>query len=229
MSETLSDLQKKTLSSIKNDINNKQNMSIRECAYRNFVSIGFLTKLAKKLGYSGYKEMVFSLSSKRYEATVECDKKYIFKYILNYSDSLQSKFNELLLSSKDGCIHCEGSGYSLIAIDYICKRTSKNGYKTIYTEAINEVLDNHNKMLVIAITNTGETETVVHALESCKSRKIPIIVFTRNDISRAAKIADLLILVGKIENEDLAGINSFIGNTINCFEILFSNITKSIN
>jgi len=84
-------------------------------------------------------------------------------------------------------------------------------------------------MLVIAITNTGETESVVYALESCKSRKIPIIVFTRNDISRAARIADLVILVGKIENEDITGINSFIGNTINCFEILFSNIMKTIN
>ena len=227
MNKALSELQKKTLSSIKDDINNKRNMSIRECANRNYVSIGFLTKLAKKIGYSGYKELIFSLGSKRYDAVVEDNDKYIYKYIVNYSNELQNQFDELFLHVKDGCIHCEGSGYSLVAIDYICKKTSKKGYKAIYTEAMNEIMDNDEKMLVIAITKSGETDSVLYALEDCKNRNIPSIVFTRNDVSRAAKIADLVILVNKIEYEDLTGVNSFIGNTINSFEILFSKTMKN--
>lgn len=225
MKGKLTDLQEMTLVNIKNDIGNHRDMSIRECADRNFVSIGFLSKLAQKLGYKGYSEMVFYLSSKRFE-TAESDNKQAHQHILNYSEELQNRFDEMLESVNRGYIYCSGTGYSMIVVDYICRKASKNGFRTLYTEAFGELVREDEKPLMIAVSYSGETSEVIKSMELCHNFRIPTIVFTRNERSRAARLADLLVIVNKMDNEEELGINSFVGMAINCFELLSANVMK---
>ena len=227
----LTELQETTLANIKSDVANNEDMSIRQCAARNYVSIGFLSKLANRVGYHGYSEMIFSLRSHEIgigdvtssETNYE---DYIKTYILNYSKKLHDSFEKLIVDSKDGVIYCNGIGYSTIAVDYINRKANKNGYKVNYTESVNEIISDNNLKLIISISSSGESEDVVRVLETCKNSNIPSIVFTRNINGRCARMADVVILVNKIKNENLYKVDSFVGNTILSFELLVSNIMK---
>ena len=63
MNNQLTQLQSQILESIRDDIKQKRDMNIKECAKRNYVSTAFLVKLAKKLGYQGYKELVLKIDA----------------------------------------------------------------------------------------------------------------------------------------------------------------------
>lgn len=62
MIERLSVLEKDVLNSIKNDVQeDDKDMTINAVARRNFVSQALLVKLAKKMGFSGYRDLLFFL------------------------------------------------------------------------------------------------------------------------------------------------------------------------
>ena len=59
----LNGLQRQILDEIKEDIKKNSDMSIKDFAKRHYISPAFLVNLSKKLGYSGYRELIFSFKS----------------------------------------------------------------------------------------------------------------------------------------------------------------------
>ena len=91
----LNGLQRQILDEIKEDIKKNSDMSIKDFAKRHYISPAFLVNLSKKLGYSGYRELIFSFKSshKSQPAAQDRDLAGIRNTIIsNYSEEMVDTF-----------------------------------------------------------------------------------------------------------------------------------------
>ena len=223
MNNQLTQLQSQILESIRDDIKQKRDMNIKECAKRNYVSTAFLVKLAKKLGYQGYKELVLKIDASEMITPSENDDGYS-RYIYNYSENMRTHFNELLTADHRKFLYLCGVGYSALVCEYIGKKAVKNGYYAVFTEKFIEM--DFQDVILICVSESGESDGVVADSQIAHTNGVPVISFTRNPSSRLSRSSDLTVLVSKTAMEDETGINSFSGNAIVAFELLSASIMR---
>ena len=192
----LNGLQRQILDEIKEDIKKNSDMSIKDFAKRHYISPAFLVNLSKKLGYSGYRELIFSFKSshKSQPAAQDRDLAGIRNTIIsNYSEEMVDTFVRHMKGAKEKYVYAMGIGYSMVAIDYISRKCVRDGYRLIYTESLGQ----HGYFTI---------------------------AFLRNENSRLRKMVDLPIIIPKEEWEDELQINTFVSNTIIAFQLLFSQL-----
>lgn len=225
MSTTLNDLQKQILNEIKAEIKRDGNLSIREFAKNHYVSPAFLVKLSKKLGYSGYKELIFSLKMDSNKQEREGEDEYLTKIenliFENYNDEMARTFREYFENSFDHYIYAGGKGYSDVVIDFISRKCIRRGYRLVYTENLDELPHAEDtKNIGLLISASGETEDVIEIAQTCKKLNLKTIAFTQNRNSRLGRMVDLPIVISKFEGDNDGRINVFVSYTIMAFEIL---------
>lgn len=226
MNGKLTSLQEQILAELKAEIRKKGDVSIQNFCANHFVSPAFLVKLSQKLGYSGYKELIFSLKmGQNGHQIVHIDDAIDFPelYIGNYSEELLEKVAEKFKKAKNNYIYVNGRGYSSLIVEYVSMRSLKKGYRIIYMESFNEMPE-HVDNIAIAVSESGETEDVLETVTASKKAKICTIGFTQNGNSRLAKMVDIPILISKWKDEEKYGINSFVANAIMAFEFIIAKL-----
>ncbi|MCV3356961.1 KpsF/GutQ family sugar-phosphate isomerase [Campylobacter sp. RKI_CA19_01122] len=121
------------------------------------------------------------------------------KTILDLCDNLDEDFNkavELILSSKSRCV-ISGMGKSGHIGAKIAATLASTGTPSFFMHP-GEALHGDLGMLtsedvLLAISNSGETEEVLKLIPVIKKRKIPLIVMVGNQNSTLAKQADIFI------------------------------------
>ena len=222
----LNGLQRQILDEIKEDIKKNSDMSIKDFAKRHYISPAFLVNLSKKLGYSGYRELIFSFKSshKSQPAAQDRDLAGIRNTIIsNYSEEMVDTFVRHMKGAKEKYVYAMGIGYSMVAIDYISRKGVRDGYRLIYTESLGE-LSEFEDNVGIMVSESGETQLVIDEAEKCRQHGYFTIAFLRNENSRLRKMVDLPIIIPKEEWEDELQINTFVSNTIIAFQLLFSQL-----
>ena len=222
----LNGLQRQILEEIKADIKKNSDMSIKELAKRHYVSPAFLVNLSKKLGYSGYSELIFSFKSnlKSPNMAQMHDLKGIRSTVIrNYSEALAADFSQNMKRAKEKYIYAAGVGYSMVIIDYISRKCIQKGYRVVYTESLGE-LSEVKENVGIMVSESGETQLVIDQAEKCKKSNYFTIAFLRNENSRLGRIVDLPIIIPKAEWEDELQVNTFVPNAIIAFQLLFSQL-----
>ena len=210
----LNGLQRQILDEIKEDIKKNSDMSIKDFAKRHYISPAFLVNLSKKLGYSGYRELIFSFKSshKSQPAAQDRDLAGIRNTIIsNYSEEMVDTFVRHMKGAKEKYVYAMGIGYSMVAIDYISRKCVRE---------LSEFEDN----VGIMVSESGETQLVIDEAEKCRQHGYFTIAFLRNENSRLRKMVDLPIIIPKEEWEDELQINTFVSNTIIAFQLLFSQL-----
>ncbi len=225
MTNSLNELQEKILGELINEVRDNNKISIQEFSDKHFVSPAFLIKLSKKLGYSGYKELVFSLKmAEKMPKNIGFSNNigYPYTVISNYSSELVENFGNHLKNAKPYYIYAAGQGYSSVVVEYMSKKLLPLGYRMVHTENFRE-LPNHKNNIAIMVSASGETASVLEAASSFHNMGNFTIAFMHNGNSRLGKLVDLPIIISKCEEE---GINAFVSHAILAFEVLLCTSQK---
>lgn len=218
-----------------------ETLSIRAAANDLFVSTATIIRLCKKLGFSGYSEFIYNLNlkvTKMLDQEVEyvdsihqplIDAVSSFKQ--NYKqtiDSLDETSIELFLAqiNENKMIYFYGAGFSTLFSSYFAKKLELFGYyvsnsTTSDSRAI--FLNNIQKYkLLIAFSRSGETAKVLEKVQIAKDKGVKTILFTGNNKSSTAKIADIVftVLDPTIESQQEFEVTSFESNMFMLIDLL---------
>ena len=225
--ERLSVLEKDVLNSIKNDVQDeKMDMTISAVARRNFVSQALLVKLAKKMGFSGYRDLLFYLR----QAQTDEEKQSGFlgpgaepcrSIIRNYSETLQQQFTEYFEMSKGTVISVFGIDDSALVADFFVRHImeKRNGCIAYRGRPLEARSKEGQSGLAVIVSDTGETETSVEMVKHAKRLGYHTIVFTSNERSRAAAETDLPVIISE-RSVEFPESNMFVPFAITAFILL---------
>lgn len=208
---SLSQSERQVLEYIISDISAAIHIGIRGVAANNYTSTSTVMRLAKKLKYTGFVEMLYDLRA------MQGTKKD------NVAQSASS-CAELAQLLKNNEILIYGQGFSEITAEYIYKKLLVIGRKCwcIQTLEFETVLKNFDGKIgaIVIISKSGKTPYMVDVAKKAKQSNTTVVAFTGNPQSELALIADILF---KIEDDcpfddENASPNNFFARVILAFE-----------
>jgi DNA-binding MurR/RpiR family transcriptional regulator len=189
----LTETESQVLEYIVNNIESVLTKGVREVANLNFTSAATVIKLSKKLGYTGYTDMVYRLNfiiennEKNQELTSD-----ITSFIGEIEKKLIESFINLLIKHRKNIIYITGTGFSSPLVDFFCRKMLVLGFKCIKTNSYGVYDDNQiGGALVIGISKSGETESVTRVIDYAVKNNLDIITFTGKPNSHMAKNSTL--------------------------------------
>jgi Transcriptional regulators len=221
----LSEWEHEVLSRIKNDLLDKRpDMTVRDVAARNYVSPAFIIKLAKKMGFSGYREMLFLLrqESDEIRRRQDCSGYESIKLIVkNYSDEMRDQFVDYFNLCKPNQVSVMGMEYSSIVGTFIGRRIARKGWSSYEGNPHDLATTNPEfPRLFILISASGETQMIIDSIQRAKSLGMKTVGFVRNERSRVASLVDLPIIVQSCIPAG-PNIDTFTPMAILAFDLLF--------
>lgn len=220
----LDTLERKIVQYLYTNIDSIKKLGIRKVAADNFTSTSMIYKLAKKLGFNGYADMIHYIS---YSFTNTETKEKLSSYSVLYQSVSPYKkaFNDFLNDYKNKQIVITGMGFSDIISNFISQTLFLKGFKCVPTLHM-ELLSKKYKdeVLIIAISQSGETSRLVEVLEEAKDNGFNIISITANDSSKISNISTLTIPIGKYDSFKTVSesFNTFFGELLLAFEYLIN-------
>lgn len=222
----LSETEQSVLEYLINNVDQLSNEGIRNVAQACYTSMTTVMRLAKKLGYSGYREMVFNLQHLQ-SASQEighdlANNRVHFTY---RSDDLKLLVDAL---SQNHVIGVNGEGYSRIIAGYVQHKLTGIGKTAVmqdYLETDQFINTFAEKLdLMILISKSGQTKAIVEMADSCREANVLTAAFTGNPNSELAQIVDVLLVVKDEHPFDTKNVkpNCFAGYCILAFEELLS-------
>lgn len=223
MKNILKKEEEELLEYIKHNLDNCLKMGISKVAELNYTSAAAIVRLAKKLDYTGYIDMIYSFKNK-------IDKKSILKINAETKYSVRNKneisiFINSLINQK---IAIFGEDFSGIIGRYINSRLFSLGIESQFLDCIDSKLffegigKNYNT--IILISNTGESIKCLDIIKNSKDskKKYKIISFTGKKENSIAKNSDVSFNIEGISTEDIIVKypTPFYGNVILGFEDL---------
>jgi DNA-binding MurR/RpiR family transcriptional regulator len=204
---------------------------IQQLANENYVSTTFIVKMCKRLGYEGYSELYYHLSQRVSMGQSEGDQSELQTLIDNYDAEKGKQFCELLAQFQSGKIFADGKGFSDLVANYITQRLAVFGFTAynqlhfydfmIFHEQNKDITTNIESSLMIAISQSGETEPIINDVRMAKRKDFKVISFTKRANSTLATLSDLTFTVEESKQTLVGGIpNPFFGRVILAFEEL---------
>ncbi|GBU10594.1 RpiR family transcriptional regulator [Erysipelotrichaceae bacterium] len=171
-------------------------LPIRDVALATFSSTSFIFKLAKKVGFVGYSELLFFL--RNLKASNQSPPKTDADILdLGSFTSYQQAFIEMLEKYRLQKIFVFGFGYSDIAALYIKDKLLLSGYNAHISSHL-QLLFNEKSAdnLLIVISESGENHRLHEIVEHAKLVNMGILSFTAKTDNAIARIASLALPVG---------------------------------
>lgn len=200
------------------------NMAVRDVANENYTSAATVIKLSKKMGYTGYIDMVYRLNfliqNNRMNKKHCCD---LTSFINLIPQNKLEQFIELIRANRKKLIIVSATGFSTPLAEYIERKLLVKGFRCIKTNAY-EVFDK-NKLdasLMIAISRSGETDTIVKVAKFSYENGVDIISFTGEQPNQIRKMSTLNIPIlddKTLDDRNLLA-NYFYARVIIVFEYL---------
>lgn len=229
----LTDLEQSILEYIVENIEEIQDMGVRDVAEATFTSPTSVIRLSKKLGYTGYTDMYYSLlpivkkaelgSFDAGNGILDFD----FSAILTgFSEEKIEVFNQAIFEKSDKYTFIYATGFSNIIAEYIYKKLLVLGRKAILASGSDSIgifennLEDIGAMLVVS--KSGETEQVYNKLAKAAEADIYTIAFTQDSDNRMAELSDLNIPITDLHQLDDRNMlpNVFFTGVLLTFEFL---------
>lgn len=189
----------------------EHDLSSKAVSQRLFVSEASLSRFAKKLGFSGYRQFQFA-----YCESNKTDKNLdgLTKQVLNsYQNILEKTYalvdNEqmvrisMMLDNFER-VYVYGIGSSSVVAREFKLRFIRLGLDVDYLAEAHSIRMNitrvHPKSLVIGISVSGRTEEIVDALKSAKEKGATTIMLSANKIYEYRSYYDELVMIGGLKN-----------------------------
>lgn len=220
----LDEFEQALLQYIIDNIDNPKAVQIRSVAEANFTSTATVFKLAKRLGFNGYSELIFNLRTKPLTNPESAGFEMLFEDVAKHREQFQTLLNQY----HDKRILVLGLGFSRLIANYISERLLLNGYQSITSDHIQLLLANYQKeTLLIVVSQSGKNARLLENIQNAANRNIDIISFCGDANSPIAKHATLPITCepSQISGNRLDVPNSFFAYAILCFEALLDTTT----
>jgi DNA-binding MurR/RpiR family transcriptional regulator len=220
----LDPLEKNILIYLFEHIDTLKKIGIRKVANDNKTSTATIIKLSKKLGFEGYADMIYNIifSWEDDEMVHSLD---IFPKINSQFENNKDSFNELISKYKDKQLITAGMGFSQLIANYMNESFLINGFTCIS----NIHLQLHaktfkDKVLLIIISESGDTPRFVEMVKNANQNGIEIISFIGNANSPLIQYSTLPIVINRYDKlkQLKHAPNTFFGEAILLFEHLFS-------
>ncbi|HZG71406.1 MAG TPA: MurR/RpiR family transcriptional regulator [Chondromyces sp.] len=218
-----------------------QQLSIRKAADDLFVSTTSIIRVCKKLGFSGYSEFNYNLGLK-VKRMLDTDAELVAdihqplayttsEFIKNFQatfDAIDEKSMEEFLKEieQHKMIYFYGAGFSTLFSNYLAKKLELFGYYVSNTSTsdsraifFNNIQKYH---LLIIFSRSGETNKVIEKVQIAKEKGLKTILFTGNNKSTTAKMADIVftVLDPTIESQQEFQVTSFESNMFMLIDII---------
>lgn len=202
---------------------------VRGVAKNNYTSTSTIMRLAKKLGYNGFVDMVFDIKQK----ISSDDNGKDMNPIEVFNDNAESEFNVIsnehdiddfidILHHNNMFIY--GSGFSELVSEYMYKKLLVLGRKCWFVKNIEfeTMLNSYKDIMetVIIVSKSGQTPFQVKIAEKAQEQGIKVICFTGSSTSELAKNSDIVFIVPDVNplDDDNHLSNPFFAYCILLFE-----------
>ncbi len=209
---------------------NEDRIGITQLAEDNYVSTSFIIKMCKRLGFSGYSELLFSLKQKvREKSDLEPECK-LAGLVDNYSPELVEGFCETLANCRHKQIYVVGAGFADFVSDYIVQRLGVSGfivssrvhfydYMLFREDEEKRIHSTIEPSLIIAISQSGNSDIVVKDVMRAKENGFEVALFTKKTSSVIADVAEHVFVVDGSKQTLISTVpNEFFGKVILSFE-----------
>lgn len=220
----LSDFEKELIEYFIDNTTEALKLGVRGVAKEKYTSTSTIMRLSKKLGYSGFVEMLYSFKdgvmnfygdSSRIELTTHGA----------FRVREKSEIDGFLEILKNGKIGIYGEGFSELAARYIYQKLIVLGIDAVHIIAMNAKMIEKSKMkidMLLVVSKSGETHSNYELCEAFKQVGTKISSFTGRSSSRISKISDFsFTFEDKFKQDDEVFYpNPFFGYCIAGFEEL---------
>ncbi|MEQ3452142.1 SIS domain-containing protein [Enterococcus cecorum] len=213
------------------NIDNLDNLSLKEISKQAFTSPATIVRLAQKLDFSGSQELFYYLKSRPTTHNKIVNDVLDFQMNTEELEPLIQEMKNIYFQSNK-FIMIYANGFSSILADYLQKKLLVNGIKTLAVNATDSsgVLENNvdDICMFISISKSGETQKVFEKMKYCHLKHVPNILFTGNPTSRCGLLSDITFEVSDESPLDRQNIHytSFFGKLILLFEFIVQEFVK---
>lgn len=223
MKKILKEDEENIINYIKNNTDECLRIGITKIAELNYTSAAKIVRLAKKLGYTGYIDMIYSFKN-RIEKNTNLKINNTIRYSIKNKKEIDLFINCLI----DKKIAIFGENFSGIIGKYISNRLFSLGIESQFLDCIDSNLFfegvGKNYDAIILISNTGESSKCLNIIKESKNskKKYIIISFTGNNKNTISENSDIAFYIQGISTEDIIVKypTPFYGNVILGFEDL---------
>lgn len=220
--------------------NGERKLGVQQLASENFVSPTFIMRMCKRLGFDGYSELFYDLSRQvgGFDKTPRTAN--LRELIDNYTTKIEQSFCEILSEVQDKKNFTIGNGFSSLVADYFVQRLAVCGFMVfnsvhfydymVFNEKKRGMATNVDPSLIIAISQSGESESVINDVKSARQNDYKVVSFTKRENSTLAELSDITFIVDGAKQTLIGGIpNPFFGRVILAFEELISSYFRYVS
>ncbi|MGX7078188.1 MurR/RpiR family transcriptional regulator [Globicatella sanguinis] len=172
-------------------------MTIQHMAKETFTSASTIFRLAKKLGFDGYTDMIYEFTHRQGKQELNKnevnDLSAIFLNIFETNKKIAEEVKPLL-NDHSKTIFIIGTGYSGIIAEYLYKKLLGKGSNVIFTNGADSnalFLNNINRInTLICVSKSGFTPMINDKARIAKKQNIPVISFSQDNDNDLARISD---------------------------------------
>ncbi len=223
----LTDGDKRILQTILDNPSQVQENGIRRLAEDSFSSPASIERLAKKLDYSGYSELVYhtkiiTTSGKNVNSNELNELSVLPPHI--FRDRLKSILN------RNNYIYLYGEGFNEFVTEYIYRKLLINHFQTLLLSGIEIplVYENDQSPVLLLISRSGENFSCLNKIDQINKVNGKLISITADPNSTIAQESDLPIYLHDTQKSDSANVlyTTFFGDCINSFEKILSWVNE---
>ncbi|MFL0252970.1 MurR/RpiR family transcriptional regulator [Clostridium neuense] len=224
---TLTELEKVILNKIQNYINKNEKVGIDIIAKECFVSKAAIIKLSKKLGYSGYSEMYYTILA-------AANNSLKLDFSSNSGDicmnvPLKDDINilvEALREFKDKKIYLDSLGVCDSAREYYLQKLLIFGFDAASSYHY-EAFKNNKSGLYLFFSYSGYRAEIIEKVNEAIRNDFKVIAFTASKDSPLAKISHVTLEIGGVKSDREHYLpNLFTANLIILIELALSEYSK---
>lgn len=223
-------LEEQVLEYIIENIENVMDIGVRGVASANFTSTSTIMRLSKKLGFTGFVDMIYNISPlinskntgirEEVSPLIGTDIAFLSQHI---EEEQVNKFIKYLVNRKGKYIFIYALGFSKIIGEYFNKKMLGIGIKSILIDSIGSFENNLEDMdMLIVISKSGETKEVLDKVKAAKENNKLVVSFTKeveNCISNLSDISFKIFDMHKLDDRNILP-NSYFSNIIMFMEYL---------
>lgn len=217
----LNDSEAEVLRFMKKNRQSLKTIGIRDVAKASYVSTATIINMAKKIGYSGYSELVFALGNSQSDITMPS----------TFSNEEKAAFIDLLSEYRDKRIMILGSGFSQNLANYFSESLNLYGFRATANSHLEFLRQQvQQDILLVIISNSGDTVRLAELAKMANDHHIDVIAFVGQKNSKIGSLATLTISTETYTPQRISDYqpNLFFGTTLNQFELLLSAALKAI-
>ena len=217
----LNDSEAEVLRFMKKNRQSLKTIGIRDVAKATYVSTATIINMAKKIGYSGYSELVFALGNSQSDIAMPS----------TFSNEEKAAFIDLLSEYRNKRIMILGSGFSQNLANYFSESLNLFGFRATANSHLEFLRQQvQQDILLVIISNSGDTVRLAELAKMANDHHIDVIAFVGQKNSKIGSLATLTISTETYTPQRISDYqpNLFFGTTLNQFELLLSAALKAI-